>query len=504
MLDTHQTPAPTSTPHPSHVTPTPTPYYTPHTRLQSNMGAKNHAVIMPDADVDTVASALAGAAFGAAGQRCMAISAAVFVGGMERYRDALVQKARSLKVGGAGLPAGEVGVQPAGQALWHTPSHPEAPAPCSPTVVVCQSPSERLGRTGLVLLAVTGETHCEPMRCWQRGSSVASPHARPAHAQVNAGHEPGADLGPVISPEAKQRIERLIASGIQEVCLKHGGRAPVWHRACAPLLRFIARRLRPTAAASCRLLHLSPVGCSCQRPGDLKPWAQPALLGLLWHHERPRRLPSHHERPILPAPVPPPCVRRARGATWMGGASRYRATRTATLWGPPSSATSPPPWSATGRRSSAPCWSAWRRVGTRAAPGAAPATRLAAPGRRQTSARGPRLSRLPALQCRPPPALLSSLPSTKLPCPFASRQAGSLEEAIATVNANEHGNGTAIFTASGAAARRFQSEVDVGMVRGCRAAARRRPEGRCTPHALVASRPGRQGGGRCHPSLVRG
>ncbi len=64
------------------------------------MGAKNHAVIMPDADVDTVASALAGAAFGAAGQRCMAISAAVFVGGMERYRDALVQKARSLKVGG--------------------------------------------------------------------------------------------------------------------------------------------------------------------------------------------------------------------------------------------------------------------------------------------------------------------------------------------------------------------------------------------------------------------
>lgn len=63
------------------------------------MGAKNHAVIMPDADVDSVASALAGAAFGAAGQRCMAISAAVFVGGMERYRGALLEKARSLKVG---------------------------------------------------------------------------------------------------------------------------------------------------------------------------------------------------------------------------------------------------------------------------------------------------------------------------------------------------------------------------------------------------------------------
>lgn len=44
------------------------------------MGAKNHAVIMPDADVDSTVKALTGAAFGAAGQRCMAISAAVFVG----------------------------------------------------------------------------------------------------------------------------------------------------------------------------------------------------------------------------------------------------------------------------------------------------------------------------------------------------------------------------------------------------------------------------------------
>jgi malonate-semialdehyde dehydrogenase (acetylating)/methylmalonate-semialdehyde dehydrogenase len=40
----------------------------------------------------------------------------------------------------------------------------------------------------------------------------------------------------------------------------------------------------------------------------------------------------------------------------------------------------------------------------------------------------------------------------------------SLDEALGVVNANEHGNGTAIFTRSGAAARKFQSEVDVGMV----------------------------------------
>jgi malonate-semialdehyde dehydrogenase (acetylating)/methylmalonate-semialdehyde dehydrogenase len=65
------------------------------------MGAKNHAVIMPDADLDTTVAALTGAAFGAAGQRCMAISAAVFVGGVGRYKEALVAAAKGLKVGGS-------------------------------------------------------------------------------------------------------------------------------------------------------------------------------------------------------------------------------------------------------------------------------------------------------------------------------------------------------------------------------------------------------------------
>jgi acyl-CoA reductase-like NAD-dependent aldehyde dehydrogenase len=44
------------------------------------MGAKNHMVIMPDADREAVLNALVGASVGAAGQRCMAISVAVFVG----------------------------------------------------------------------------------------------------------------------------------------------------------------------------------------------------------------------------------------------------------------------------------------------------------------------------------------------------------------------------------------------------------------------------------------
>ena len=64
------------------------------------MGAKNHAVVMPDANLEATVNALTGAAFGAAGQRCMALSTAVFVGAgsTDRYRQALVDKAKSLKV----------------------------------------------------------------------------------------------------------------------------------------------------------------------------------------------------------------------------------------------------------------------------------------------------------------------------------------------------------------------------------------------------------------------
>eukprot|EP00775_Hariotina_reticulata_P009074 gene9074-9244_t len=69
-------------------------------RVQCNLGAKNHAVVLPDADEDATVKALTGAAFGAAGQRCMAVSAAVFVGGFERWRQPLLDAAKSLKVNG--------------------------------------------------------------------------------------------------------------------------------------------------------------------------------------------------------------------------------------------------------------------------------------------------------------------------------------------------------------------------------------------------------------------
>lgn len=47
---------------------------------QSNMGAKNHGIVMPDASIEATLNALVAAGFGAAGQRCMALSTVVFVG----------------------------------------------------------------------------------------------------------------------------------------------------------------------------------------------------------------------------------------------------------------------------------------------------------------------------------------------------------------------------------------------------------------------------------------
>ncbi|MDH0305293.1 MULTISPECIES: CoA-acylating methylmalonate-semialdehyde dehydrogenase [unclassified Pseudomonas] len=70
-------------------------------RIQALGGAKNHAVLMPDADLDNAVSALMGAAYGSCGERCMAISVAVCVG--DQVADALIAKLepqiKALKIG---------------------------------------------------------------------------------------------------------------------------------------------------------------------------------------------------------------------------------------------------------------------------------------------------------------------------------------------------------------------------------------------------------------------
>jgi malonate-semialdehyde dehydrogenase (acetylating)/methylmalonate-semialdehyde dehydrogenase len=80
-------------------------------RVQALGGAKNHMVVMPDADLDQAADALVGAAYGSAGERCMAISVAVAVG--DKTADALIGRLRAridtLVVGDGMNPKAEMG-----------------------------------------------------------------------------------------------------------------------------------------------------------------------------------------------------------------------------------------------------------------------------------------------------------------------------------------------------------------------------------------------------------
>ena len=68
-------------------------------RAQALVGAKNHMVIMPDANKEAVLNALIGASMGAAGQRCMAISVALFVGRAKEWIPEFVEKLKDVKPG---------------------------------------------------------------------------------------------------------------------------------------------------------------------------------------------------------------------------------------------------------------------------------------------------------------------------------------------------------------------------------------------------------------------
>ncbi|GBR17416.1 CoA-acylating methylmalonate-semialdehyde dehydrogenase [Asaia spathodeae] len=79
-------------------------------RVQALGGAKNHAVIMPDCDLDKTVDALMGAAYGSAGERCMAISVAVAVGPVaDALIEKLIPKVEALKIGNGTEDATEMG-----------------------------------------------------------------------------------------------------------------------------------------------------------------------------------------------------------------------------------------------------------------------------------------------------------------------------------------------------------------------------------------------------------
>ncbi len=79
-------------------------------RVQALGGAKNHAVVLPDADLEHAAAQITAAAYGSAGQRCMAISAVVAVGSAaDELVARLAERARTIRVGPGGEPGSEMG-----------------------------------------------------------------------------------------------------------------------------------------------------------------------------------------------------------------------------------------------------------------------------------------------------------------------------------------------------------------------------------------------------------
>ena len=86
-------------------------------RVQANLGAKNHGIILPDANKNHTLNQLAGAAFGAAGQRCMALSTVLLVGKAKEWLPELVERARSLRTGSGMDPGSDLGPMISPEAL---------------------------------------------------------------------------------------------------------------------------------------------------------------------------------------------------------------------------------------------------------------------------------------------------------------------------------------------------------------------------------------------------
>lgn len=78
-------------------------------RVQANLGAKNHAAVLPDCNKNHALNSIAGAAFGAAGQRCMALSTLVMVGETKDWLPELAERAKQLKMNGGFEPDSDLG-----------------------------------------------------------------------------------------------------------------------------------------------------------------------------------------------------------------------------------------------------------------------------------------------------------------------------------------------------------------------------------------------------------
>ena len=78
-------------------------------RAQCMMGAKNHAIVLPDANKQQTLNNLLGAAFGAAGQRCMALPVVILVGEAQQWLPELIEKTKTLKISAGAEPGTDIG-----------------------------------------------------------------------------------------------------------------------------------------------------------------------------------------------------------------------------------------------------------------------------------------------------------------------------------------------------------------------------------------------------------
>ncbi len=79
-------------------------------RVQALGGAKNHMIVLPDADVGAAADAAISAGYGSAGERCMAVSVVVAVGGVaDTLVDAIVERVASVVIGPGDDPESQMG-----------------------------------------------------------------------------------------------------------------------------------------------------------------------------------------------------------------------------------------------------------------------------------------------------------------------------------------------------------------------------------------------------------
>ena len=199
-------------------------------RAQALGGAKNHMVVMPDADIDQAVDALIGSAYGSAGERCMAISVAVLVGEVaDKIVPKLAQRARALKIKNGMEPDAEMGPVITRQALERIEGYIALGVTEGATLVVdgrgCKVPGHEGGYfTGGTLfdkvtpqMAIYTDEIFGPVLVGDVADKIVPKLAERARTlKIKNGMELDAEMGPVITRQALERIEGYIALGVTE------------------------------------------------------------------------------------------------------------------------------------------------------------------------------------------------------------------------------------------------------------------------------------------------